>query len=403
MGFFEVVGLFEIVINLIESMLFAYFIFKSHKLKYDKQFALLTGIVFSQEMISSYINNQNKLILFVIPVTLILYQWIRFKKLSINYILMGVMSVLIIYFSNVISLLIAQVIFRISSTYSLIIAIILSKIIGFILIYYCTGYINIGEEDVPQVWQFNLVVVLLIAIMDIDIQGILDNRDTGTYVYVRIIIIALLVLLLYRFLRQFIENTNQRIYYELELQKVEYEKKNAKVVLQNKVELERLDHNLKYTLMSILFHASHSDLEAVKEQANNYLGRVTMVSHAIATQNPYFDYVFNEVIHEFKLNGIFLKRNMMISQNSLINNHFVADKIVVATKKTMDLALENGITTVDIRILEDGDICFVYFLLNYNDLTTIKSYVENNFNDEYVVDLDDQYGILKLSMAIDLE
>ena len=403
MGLFEVVGLFEIVINLIESMLFAYFIFKSHKLKYDKQYTLLTGIVFTQEMISSYINNQNKIILFVIPITLILYQWIRFKKLSINYILMGVMSILIIYFSNVISLLIVQVIFRVSASHSIILAIILSKIIGFILIFYGTGYINIGEEEVPQVWQFNLVVVLLIAIMDIDIQGILDNRDTGAYVYVRIIIIAWLVLVLYRFLRQFIDNTNQRIFYELELQKVEYEKKNAKVLLQSKVELERLDHNLKYTLMSILFHASHNDLEAVTEQANNYLGRVSMVSHAIATQNPYFDYVFNEVIHEFKLNGVFLKRNMMISQNSLINNCLVADKIVYVTKKVLDLALENTISTVDIKIFEDGDICFVYYLLNYNDLSRAKIYVEKHFNSEYVLDFDEQYDILKISIAIDLE
>ncbi|MFV0393972.1 MAG: hypothetical protein ACK5LC_06205 [Coprobacillaceae bacterium] len=395
-------GLFEIFINIVESMLLTYFIFKYQKFKYDKEYILITGIILIEEMISSYIDNQNRVIIFAIPITLFLYQLIRLKKFSINDLLMSIIPMLFLAFSGVVTLFTFQLL-RLSPADHLYMAMIISKIICFMFMYYFSINIDISKNEVPQLWQFNLVVILLITIMDIDLQGIMDNRDTGTYVYIRIVVIAILVLLLYRFLRQFIDNANQRIYYELELQKAEYEKKNANIVLHNKIELDKLEHNLKYVLLSITLHAQHNDIEAIKEQANNYLGRITMANHSIATKNPYFDYVFNEMSHEFKFHGISLKKNITLSEDSTINDSLVADKIVMATKKILELAITNKIDTVDIRINEDGDLCFIYYVIPYKDYKTINSYVNRYFNEDYFITFDKEFDILKISLSIDIE
>lgn len=396
-------GLFDIVVNLIESMLLTYFVFKCHKLTYDKQYTFITAIIFVEEMISSYIDSQNRVILFVIPMTLMIYQWIRYRKFSINYLLIGVMSALFVSFSNVISFLIVRVVFRLDLIDYLVLGIIQAKIICYILMRYCGKHINVSDSQVPHIWQFNLVVALLIGIMDIDIQSIVFEGDSSIYVYIRIIIISSLVLLLYRFLNQFIESANQRIYYELELQKAEYEKKNTKIMEKNREEILKLDHNLKYTLMTIKFHAQHNDLEAIKEHVDSYLGKVRMVNHAIATKNPYFDYVFNEVSHEYKLNKIILKKNISISENSPINNSFVADKIVNTTKKILDLALSNDITTVDIKISEDGEDCFIHFVFHCEDYNLVSKYINDNFNNDFYCDYDKEFKVAKVSLVVDFE
>lgn len=395
-------GVFEVFINIVESLLFTYFIFKYHKFKYDKHYVLLTTIVFIEEMVSSYIDSQNKVILFVIPITLFIYQCIRLKKYSINNLLMSIISMLLVAFSGVSTIFVLQLCGFNPMEY-LYIVMLLSKIICLIFMRYFNVNINLSKKEVPEIWLFNLVVALLITIMVIDIESIMNNYDTSPYVYTRIVVIAILVLLLYRFLRQFIENANQKIYYELELQKKDYEKKNAEIIEKNKKELVKIEHNLKYTLMSVLFHAKHKDLEALEEHVNNYLGRVTLVNHAIATKNPYFDFVFNEVSHEFKFNGIVLKKNMIISENSLINNNLVADKIIMSTKKILDLAIENNINTVDVKISEDGDMCFVYYHLIYSDFGAIFNCVNMNFNGEYRYNFDEIYKFLSISFAIDLE
>jgi hypothetical protein len=395
-------GLFEIAVNIAEAMLLAYFVHRVHRWKFDGWYVGVVSVLFVEEMVSSYIDSKSSFVIYTLIITSIIYQCIRFRKISFNYFLISAMSSLVVLFSNSVSLFIIQTILNLNLEAHFSKAIALSKAICFGLMYYSGSRINIGENEILHIWQFNVVVTLLLVIIEMDLQEIVSFTETGIEVYIRILVIGMLIVLLYRFLEQLIESNNQKIYYELELQKLTYENRNRKLVEDSQKEIQKLDHNLKYTMLSVLLHANTGNLDGVKEQANNYLGRLIMANHSVVTRNPYFDYVFNELDLEYKLHHVILKKQIEIAEHSVINTAEIANQIMETIKKLLDLAMDNKLNTVDVQIKEDGDLCFIYCIIKYNDYKTMKKYLENNFNKGYVSVFDSEYSRVKISLAIDI-
>lgn len=396
-------GIFDILINVVESLLLAFFIFWYYKIKIKKDFILLTAIFVIAEMLGNSTPVFAKLILVIMPLILVVFQYIKFKRISINHILIAVLSILILQFCNMLAIFVFRIIFSLTLTPDTMkIVIIFSKCLAFVIFYYFPKIIDIGTVELSKLWQFNTGIILLIIMMDFEITAIVSGGVDNVYTYLRILLTLLLIGLLYNFLSQFIFEATTRLEYEMQLQKIEYEKKNADIINRNKEEILGLQHNLKYILMNILLYAKNNDVRAIEELSNSYLGRVVVADHSIATNNYYFDFMFNQVSVEFKSNRINLKKSITISKESYINSEIITAKVVEILKQFLNLSIDNNIKDLEIEITEDYEWCLIRFIIPCLSDNELDEYINEHFNlSMYNIYFDDKYKLLRVSIIVE--
>lgn len=397
--------LFKLGLYAIESLLIVYSIFHHYKWRYNKDYYLVSAIVFSEEtLIRAYITNvcvYDMFLLSLVIVTLTVYQYYRTQRFRSAQVFLSIVAICTILFGDVIIIMLFCL-FDIHVMQHFLLASYLSKIVTFLAIYFYCPKEKIRNNDLARIWVLDIVAFMLMVLIVMDIHNIIINHITRVMPYLHMMAMMVVLILLGIIVEKFMMSSLEQIHYETMMQKNKYEKINYELLQKNKIELVTLQHNLKYTMLSILLYAKNNDMEAVMEQANNYLGKVKMTSHCILTNNAYFDFRINQVSQEFKHDEVILKKDITIPENSLLNKGENTDKIIYLIRKMLLLAKVHEIHDVEVRLSEEDNWCLVMFILPYIDRKAIEEYLKETFEIErYKIFFDENHRVLRLSRILE--
>ncbi|MFV0394115.1 MAG: hypothetical protein ACK5LC_06930 [Coprobacillaceae bacterium] len=351
--------LFNTVVNVIESFLFAFYIFKVREYKYDFRYIFIAFVIFIEEMISNYYDPQNFYIIIIIPTTLFIYQCIREKEVNPSYMFTAMTATIITCVGNITSISILINIIRINPSLNIHLVIILSKTLCFPIMYIVA--INMRDRVVTTMdtIYFSGLTLLLINTFDFDTRAMIANEITQT-VNRRMLTFVGVTFLLYQFFISYSNNITEAI-------KLTIEKVNAERLKRQHAKIIDLEHNLKYTLLNIVMSANDNDIGTVQDLANGYLGRVVKNSNIVVTSNSYFDYKINEIKIRYKRNGISIKNRVSLLDPSKMSEKIV-DEIMKAITLTMTIDVEINNQDFTCIIEESEQACVLKIITKNNNL-----------------------------------
>ncbi len=379
----------NILIQIENAILITYLFSTCYSYKSGLHYGLMTLVIIAENIVL-YSLHYEILLVIVLLITLLLFQWMETCRVSITKVIISIFPINVMMFSNVFIVLGSKIFLcHLMDITIQILALPISVLIGR---YYGGDIGEIKRHSFTR--SISFVIILLFLLTNVDLYRLVKNINLGILVYFRIIVFTILILVLYQTIYQKKKgqtNTAGRQAYIM--------LHNENMIRENKQYIDRLEHNLKYLLLTILFHAKNNDIKAIQEHASSYLGKVMMTNHAIVTNNPYFDYIFNALCHEYKGKGMDLKKNICFFEQSAIDPT-VSNQITLLTRQILDLALMRDLMTVDIKITEDDNFCFFRFILPYQEYRQVQSIEQSGRG--FVVIVNEEFKVVRLSLSIDI-
>lgn len=397
--------LFKLGTYLIESLLMVYFIFHHYQWKLNKDYYIVSAILFIEEVIiREYITNvclYDIFLLSIMIVTMALYQYFRVHSFQSAQVFLSIVAICNILFGNVIVILCFYSL-HIDIIDNFMMGLYISKLISFLVVYFYYPKEQIKDNDLAKIWVLDIVALMLMLLIVLDIHHIVIYNINKIMLYLHMAAMMIVLILIGLIVERFMLSSVEQIHYEKMIQKNKYDKINYKLLQQNNIEIVSLQHNLKYILLSILLSAKNGDLEAITEQANMYLGKVKKTCHCILTNNPYFDYRINQVSQEFKHEEVILKKDITIPENSLMNKGENTDKVIYLIRKMLLLAKVHGIHDIEVRLNEEDNWCLVMFIMPYRDRQKIEEYLNETFEIvRYKIFFDENHCVFRLSRILE--
>lgn len=368
--------MFNNIICIIESILLSLFVFKMHNLKNKQLFILLTTILSTVEIVA--LNNnliQNTLII-TTPLILTMFQYLIIRKKGIYLLLISLLDMLIITFSNMLALFIFSNILKLDVSIYLEAAIIISKIFAFILILIVSKLINANTLNIKKLSSLNILVIIYIIILDLQTVSRITNIQS--YNDLITILTTIAIFMIYSFIQKVIENNKN----ELELYKNKIDKNYQIIVDKGVRDMKQSEHNIKLLLSKILALAENGNIGEIVDLVNKELG--ANKAGVLATSNNYFNVKFNELLKRYD----YLQVNSIISflDNSKMEDIEVVDELI----KEINYILQTAKTSINIKIIEYDKVIVLKFYLELDeiDLKNLGSRVNvKKINDKNLTEL----------------
>ncbi len=310
-------SLFDLVINIIESSIMCYFIYKYFDFKNIEKLWLFILIDFTSITLCNYFINESSILLIVVISVLVACLKIFGEKIRIESIVICFLSLIIDIVCNVISLIIGRIInYFIGMQFVQMPAmIIFSKILYFIVVLaFLKKKTSYKSQLNPQRWLTIIIVISILFIVAyiLGTSYVFDNVSVLANLFCTALIFIAIILILNiygKLLKENEESTRIR----LKNEEIRYKKENEKVLSKMSEDIYQLEHNLRYILMQVKLNEQNKKYDDNIELIDQYIRNFGKFKAIINTDNPYFDYFMNQKINDLSNNGIDVHTSINIS------------------------------------------------------------------------------------------
>lgn len=363
-------SLFDLVINIIESSIMCYFIYKYFDFKNIEKLWLFILIDFASITLCNYFINESSILLIVVISVLVACLKIFGEKIRIESIVICFLSLIIDIVCNVISLIIGRIInYSIGMQFVQMPAmIVFSKILYFIVVLaFLKKKTSYKSQLNPKRWVTIIIVISILFIVAyiLGTSYVFDNVNVLANLFCTALIFIAIILILNiygKLLKENEESTRIR----LKNEEIRYKKENEKVLSKMSEDIYQLEHNLRYILMQVKLNEQNKKYDDNIELIDQYIRNFGKFKAIINTDNPYFDYFMNQKINDLSNNGIDVHTSINISHSDYyLDREYVEYLIKVinlfkleATQITINIYEKQGFNIIEVLTSKNMKLIF---------------------------------------------
>ena len=380
-------SLFDLVINIIESSIMCYFIYKYFDFKQIEKLWLFILIDFTSiTLCNSFINESSALLIIVTSVLIVCLKMFG-EKIRIESIIICFLSLIIDIVCNVVSLIIGRIVnYFIGTQFIQMPAMtVLSKILYLIAVFAFLKKKTSYKSQLNFKRWLTIIIVISILLIVAYILGtsyVFDNVDALVNLFCTALIFIAIILIL-NIYGKILEENEESTRICLKNEEIRYKKENEKVLSKMSEDIYQLEHNLRYILMQVKINEENKKYDENTELIDQYIRNFGKFKAIINTDNPYFDYFMNQKINDLSNNGIDVHTSINISHS----DYYLDREYVEYLIKVINI-FKPKVTQITINVYEKQEFNIIEILTSKN----IELKVDNSIK-QLAQHLDAQYKI----------
>lgn len=370
-------AIFELLVNLYQGVLFAYFIWKSLGNKYGGNknrilFMLCSLSYFIAVTVANYITAFEGFAIFVYATILFIFSLFALnssilKKVLASIIPISAMAICVAFSTNIISLIFDEDIINlisVSSVYRLYF-VVLSNTLMFIFLYIVKLLFNKNDISLSKTeWimlglVFSISIIIFALLFFIVFSGI--SKTGEIYIALNMLLIIAINLIVYFLLVQLSKKHKIEMENNLLMQQYKFQKQSANEINLQYQQLQKTRHDYNNGLRVIQTLNSENKSKEIDEYISKYLVSENRSIHIISTKNEYINAIINSKIAQATANDIEVTVNTAfdieytdnIDLCNIIGNMF--DNAIEACKK----CIKNKIIQLKIEKDDNNIIIFM--------------------------------------------
>ena len=312
-------SLFDLVINIIESSIMCYFIYKYFDFKQVEKLWLFILAVFATITAGNYFISESWLAIVLLAGVLILFLKVFNKKMSIENIIVCLSVLIMDLVCNMITLILGSSLdFIISDPAAkLKILMIVSKTMYLLFSLYILNRKMKYNSNLDTKRWTSIISVFLILLLELYILGndYTINNINPTDTLFCMFLTAIVTLVIFNIYGKLLKENEESTRIRLKNEEIRYKKENEKVLSKMSEDIYQLEHNLRYILMQVKLNEQNKKYDENIELIDQYIRNFGKFKAIINTDNPYFDYFMNQKINDLSSNGIDVHTSINISHS----------------------------------------------------------------------------------------
>lgn len=390
-------SLFDLVINIIESSIMCYFIYKYFDFKQMEKLWLFILVIFTTLTVGNSFINKSSVLLIIVISALIVCLKIFGEKIRIESIIICFLSLIIDIVCNVVSLIIGRIAnYFIGTQFIQMPAMtVLSKILYLIAIFaFLKKKTSYKSQLNSKRWITLIIVIsiLLIVVYILVTSYVFDNVDALVNLFCTALIFIAIILIL-NIYGKILEENEESTRIRLKNEEIRYKKENEKVLSKMSEDIYQLEHNLRYILMQVKINEENKKYDENIELIDQYIRNFGKFKAIINTDNPYFDYFMNQKINDLSNNGIDVHTSINISHS----DYYLDREYVEYLIKVINL-FKLEATQITINIYEKQEFNIIEVLTSKNMKLTFDNSLKQlaqHLDAQYKVTQDNELCVFK--------
>ena len=358
-------SLFDLVINIIESSIMCYFIYKYFDFKQIEKLWIFVLAVFATITAGNYFISESWLAIVLLPGLLTLFSKVFNKKMSIENIIVCLSVLIMDLVCNMITLILGSSLdFIISDPAAkLKILMIVSKTMYLLFSLYILNRKMKYNSNLDTKRWTSIIGVFLILLLELYILGndYTINNINPTDTLFCMFLTAIVTLVIFNIYGKLLKENEESTRIRLKNEEIRYKKENEKVLSKMSEDIYQLEHNLRYILMQVKLNEQNKKYDENIELIDQYIRNFGKFKAIINTDNPYFDYFMNQKINDLSNNGIDVHTSINISHS----DYYLDREYVEYLIKVINL-FKLEATQITINIYEKQEFNIIEVLTSKN-------------------------------------
>lgn len=398
-------SLFDVIINIVESSIICYFIYKYFDFKQIEKLWLFILTVFTTLTIGSIFINESGFLIVVTSIVIIAFLKVFGQKINIESIIICFLSLIIDVACNVCALIIGNLVNSYISIVSLSLPemTVLSKILFLIVaLLFLKQKVTYDTNLNTKRWLTIVIIILILLVVTylLSISYVFDNAN----VLINLLCAALVyvaIVLIFNIYGKLLKENEESTRIRLKNEEIRYKKENEKVLSKMSEDIYQLEHNLRYILMQVKLNEQNKKYDENIELIDQYIRNFGKFKAIMNTNNPYFDYFMNQKINDLSNNGIDVHTSINISHS----DDYLDRKYVEYLIKVINLFKKEA-TQITINIYEKQGFNIIEVLTSKNIRLTFDNSIKQlaqYLDAQYKITQDDNICIFKSIQHINKE
>ena len=390
-------SLFDLVINIIESSIMCYFIYKYFDFKQVEKLWLFILAVFATITAGNYFISESWLAIVLLAGILILLLKVFNKKMSIENIIVCLSVLIMDLVCNMITLILGSSLdFIISDPAAkLKILMIVSKTMYLLFSLYILNRKMKYNSNLDTKRWTSIISVLLILLLELYIlaNDYTINNINPTDTLFCMFLTAIVTLVIFNIYGKLLKENEESTRIRLKNEEIRYKKENEKVLSKMSEDIYQLEHNLRYILMQVKLNEQNKKYDENIELIDQYIRNFGKFKAIINTDNPYFDYFMNQKINDLSNNGIDVHTSINISHS----DYYLDREYVEYLIKVINL-FKLEATQITINIYEKQEFNIIEVLTSKNMKLTFDNSLKQlaqHLDAQYKVTQDNELCVFK--------
>ena len=398
-------SLFDVIINIVESSIICYFIYKYFDFNQIEKLWLFILTVFTTLTIGNVFINESGFLIVVMSIVIIAFLKVFGQNINIESIIICFLSLIIDVACNVCSLIIGNLVNSYISIVSLSLQemTVLSKILFLIVaLLFLKQKVTYDTNLNTKRWLTIVIIILILLVVTylLAISYVFDNAN----VLINLLCTALVyvaIVLIFNIYGKLLKENEESTRIRLKNEEIRYKKENEKVLSKMAEDIYRLEHNLRYILMQVKLNEQNKKYDENIELIDQYIRNFGKFKAIINTDNPYFDYFMNQKINDLSNNGIDVHTSINISHS----DYYLDREYVEYLIKAINLFKKEA-TQITINIYEKQGFNIIEVLTSKNIRLTFDNSIKQlaqYLDVQYKITQDDNICIFKSIQHINKE
>lgn len=398
-------SLFDVIINIVESSIICYFIYKYFDFNQIEKLWLFILTVFTTLTIGSIFINESGFLIVVTSIVIIAFLKAFGQKINIESIIICFLSLIIDVACNVCALIIGNLVNSYISIVSLSLPemTVLSKILFLIVaLLFLKQKVTYDTNLNTKRWLTIVIIILILLVVTylLSISYVFDNAN----VLINLLCAALVyvaIVLIFNIYGKLLKENEESTRIRLKNEEIRYKKENEKLLSKMSEDIYQLEHNLRYVLMQVKLNEQNKKYDENIELIDQYIRNFGKFKAIMNTNNPYFDYFMNQKINDLSNNGIDVHTSINISHS----DDYLDRKYVEYLIKVINLFKKEA-TQITINIYEKQGFNIIEVLTSKNIRLTFDNSIKQlaqYLDAQYKITQDDNICIFKSIQHINKE
>ena len=398
-------SLFDVIINIVESSIICYFIYKYFDFKKIEKLWLFILTVFSTITIGSLFINESGFLIVVTSIVIIAFLKIFGQKINIESIIICFLSLIIDVACDVCALIIGNLVNSYINIFSLSLPemTVLSKILFLIVVLlFLKQKVTYDTNLNTKRWLTIVIIILILLVVAylLGISYVFDNANVLVNLFCAALVYVAIILI-FNIYGKLLKENEESTRIRLKNEEIRYKKENEKVLSKMSEDIYQLEHNLRYILMQVKLNEQNKKYDENIELIDQYIRNFGKFKTIINTDNPYFDYFMNQKINDLSNNGIDVHTSINISHS----DYYLDREYVEYLIKVINLFKKEAIQ-ITINIYEKQGFNIIEILTSKNIRLTIDNSIKQlvqYLDAQYKITQDDNICIFKSIQFINKE
>lgn len=398
-------SLFDVIINIVESSIICYFIYKYFDFNQIEKLWLFILTVFTTLTIGNVFINESGFLIVVMSIVIIAFLKVFGQNINIESIIICFLSLIVDVACNVCSLIIGNLVNSYISIVSLSLQemTVLSKILFLIVaLLFLKQKVTYDTNLNTKRWLTIVIIILILLVVTylLAISYVFDNAN----VLINLLCTALVyvaIVLIFNIYGKLLKENEESTRIRLKNEEIRYKKENEKLLSKMSEDIYQLEHNLRYVLMQVKLNEQNKKYDENIELIDQYIRNFGKFKAIINTGNSYFDYFMNQKINDLSNNGIDVHTSINISHS----DYYLDREYVEYLIKAINLFKKEA-TQITINIYEKQGFNIIEVLTSKNIRLTFDNSIKQlaqYLDVQYKITQDDNICIFKSIQHINKE